>query len=780
MIRILGLVVLLLTTSVMAQDDTVYHAEAIQEKALVDEYLANYTDEAKPLVVEIKLNKRLFDSYDGEVYRQTLTYLESFTATHPEAVLALSDSIQTYWDSHYLQSYISGSSAEYGKLKFISALGMAAGGIGLLKNPLAAFGTLRHLNLLLPVAGGVGTYYAVNFFRQPSPDIPPEPQEILSAAQGKRYFAYQQKRNDYLYRLFSVGAGIGTGLFAFRTLAKNSDAAHKILKPRLKLSYLKGAVGALLAYFAVQQGSYYVLRYVEVKQKESKFKNNLQDLYTAVNAGDRAQTIVAAKQLTATATQLVTLYEMKHLHTMVEFEQELSKPAAQQAGSDEGIREKIAQITMQLSKSLKIKLKDYDLSQPEQSHSEAKEALDTGKWHKNIALLWQVAMVFKQLGEDTQLSFLQHFQHKMQAKFNNMHLMYNNFGQLVEHNKLWKNKFTAQDLQAALAVYLQYHQADSQQTGILTQLPQGMNQEVLTNTRSFARFLAKEIVQVKEVKDFNFLMLHILDIYQQEAQHRDALATLLQDVDEQAELHDSYYDSVWAEGIKGAFAGMFTLMGVAGAANSLQKLGMDSSKRPLRWMAKLLAFENGHRWNFAGMPTNTKALRRLGIVGIAGAGIGVLLYHLNKKLRTHKLHPQAALLDMQKLVALELAYRTCQLQHDAVASDKDKAALQAMSVAQIEAERDVLAALAERSDTLVAEVNHLHSVAPSLRVNHVLDEQLVARSKPVESACATQQVSAVSLAPLTQDLRHALEILGERKKILDDIDKQRLLQQYGG
>ena len=47
------------------------------------------------------------------------------------------------------------------------------------------------------------------------------------SAQGKRYFAYQQKRNDYLYRLFSVGAGIGTGLFAFSTLAKNGDVASQ-------------------------------------------------------------------------------------------------------------------------------------------------------------------------------------------------------------------------------------------------------------------------------------------------------------------------------------------------------------------------------------------------------------------------------------------------------------------------------------------------------------------------------------------------------------------------
>ena len=324
MIRLLLIVMLLVATATQAQDDSVHYADASQEKALVDDYLANFTAQAKPLVTEIKLLQRLFDSYDRAVYEETLVYLQSFAAQQPEAVLALSDSIQTYWDSHYLHSYISGTSAEYGKLKFLSALGMAAGGIGLLKNPLAAFSTLKHLNLLLPIAGGLGAYYAVDFFRQPAQDIPPEPQEILSLAQGKRYFAYQQKRNDYLYRLFSVGAGIGTGKFAFDALTKNSDEVYKILKPRLKPRYLKGLAGALLGYFAIQQGSYYVLRAVEVKRAESKFQNSLQDLYSAASAGDKGQAIEATQQLMAMTTQLVTLYEMKHLHTMVEFEQELS------------------------------------------------------------------------------------------------------------------------------------------------------------------------------------------------------------------------------------------------------------------------------------------------------------------------------------------------------------------------------------------------------------------------------------------------------------------------
>ena len=127
MIRALFIAMLLVATSVQGQDDSVHYADATREKALVDEYLVSYTAEAKPLVVERKLLNRLFGSYDGEVYQQTLVYLQSLLAEQPEAVLALSDSIQAYWDSHYLQSFISGTSAEYGKLKFLFSSGDGRG-----------------------------------------------------------------------------------------------------------------------------------------------------------------------------------------------------------------------------------------------------------------------------------------------------------------------------------------------------------------------------------------------------------------------------------------------------------------------------------------------------------------------------------------------------------------------------------------------------------------------------------------------------------------------------
>ena len=776
MIRALGFVMLLSSMVAQAQNDTVRFADATQERALVDEYLASYTTEVRPLVLEIKLLQRLFDSYDRAVYRQTLVYLESFAAQQPEAVLALSDSIQTYWDSHYLHSYLSHSSAAYSKLKFLAALGLATGGIGLLKNPLAAFSTLRHLNVLLPVAGGVGTYYAVNFF-QPSPDIPTEPQEILSFAQGKSYFSYQQKRNDYLYRLFAVGAGIGTGQFVFNTLTKDSEQVYKILKPKLKPTYLKGALGALLGYFAVQQGSYYLLRTIALKQQENYFKNSLQDLYDALSAGDTAETIKTARQLTAAATHLVTQSEMKHLHAMVEFEQELSKPAAKQAGSDTGVREKIAEITARLSSSLKIKANAYHV--PEQNPRAAKAELDRGELRRGIALLWQVAMVFKVLSEDSQLVFLQHFYHKTLAKFNNMLLMYENFSKIVEHSQLRQVKFTSEDLQTALSVYLDYYRADREQDAVLAQLPDDSSRAVLTSTRGFARFLAQEIARLKSVKDFNYVILHILDLYQHQAQHRDALATLMQDIEEQVEIHDDYYDSVWAEGIKGALAGAFALMGAAGLTNLWQKLGTASNKRPWHGLAKLLSFENGKQWNFVGLPVNLKALKRLGIFGAAGAGAGVLAHYL-RRLHTHKLHPETALLDIQKLVALELSYQACQLAHDIKASTKDEAALQTFNVEQIEAERDLYTALATRFESLVLQVNHLHNSAPSLRIRHTLDAQQIARIVPDTAACSASELAAVSTTPLTEDLRRAAENLRRRKSILDTIDRERLLQELGG
>ena len=224
MSRVLSIVLLwLIAPQLAAQDSVVQHRDATQNKALIDDYTAAFTagDETQTYWLQRKITKHLFDAYDKEAYIETLHYLHSLENTYPDAVLALSDSLQAYWDSNYLQSYLVGSAAEYGKLKFLATLGLVGGGLGLLKNPLASSATLQGLNFLLPLAGGVGAYYAVEFFRQPLPDVPLEPQQVLSFASGARYFSYDQKRNDYLYRLFSVGIGLGSGEFIFKALGND-------------------------------------------------------------------------------------------------------------------------------------------------------------------------------------------------------------------------------------------------------------------------------------------------------------------------------------------------------------------------------------------------------------------------------------------------------------------------------------------------------------------------------------------------------------------------------
>ena len=192
-----------------AQENVVYYRDATYNKALIDDFAAAFDadDEARRYLLEHQIVTSLFSAYDKQAYRETLYYLHSLENSYPDAVLALSDSLQAYWDSHYLQSYLVGSAAEYGKLKFLATLGMIGGGLSLWKNPLSFSSTLKGLNFLLPLTGSVGAYYAVEFFRQPLPDVPLEPQQVLSFASGTRYFSYAQKRNDYLYRLFGVGIG---------------------------------------------------------------------------------------------------------------------------------------------------------------------------------------------------------------------------------------------------------------------------------------------------------------------------------------------------------------------------------------------------------------------------------------------------------------------------------------------------------------------------------------------------------------------------------------------
>ena len=877
MSRVLASVwLLLLAPGAVAQEPIVQHRDATQNKALIDAYLDAFAarDETQTYWRQRQIIAHLYEAYDREAYTETLHYLHSLESAHPDAVLALSDSLQAYWDSNYLQSYLVGSAAEYGKLKFIATLSLIGGGLGLFKNPLASFATLQGLNFLLPLAGGVGAYYAVEFFRQPLPDVPLEPQRVLSFASGARYFSYAQKRNDYLYRLFSVGIGLGAGEFMFKALSGDFSSRHRasadtspkqskglnyidqeaidkeakeaydaaqrkqatrkgqsLFKPQVSWSYLTRAAVAVLGIYLLHKGTYHIARAVELRHAEHELQEARENFQAARQHGDTQTLIDTAKALVAATLQLVTLYELPQLHAMVEFEQKFSQQASQlNHATDEELRTSLQDMTMKLSKSLQAKLtralaqKNYRydrvpllqalarssytqlsennkdtrvaelLQEFERAHVEtlvlntvsddeaeldkkfsawvelslhdryavAQQTLAQGKLQRNIELLFQVAALFKASAVDDDFAFLQHFHQQLLAKFQNMLLMYRNFEAIIDHNAVWQIKFSASELDAALDLYLDYYQADNSTAVSVPQQPQG--HKVLTSTRGFARFLA-EYIAALPTKSYNQLVLRILTTYREQPPHRAALAILLQDIEEKAELHDGYYDSVWLATLEGGLIGAGLLMATRMAAKLIHVLDGGGSKPPARWIAKLLSTRR--HWTQLG---------KFALVG-ATAGLG---YHFAKKLRTHKLPPQAALFDVQKAITLDLAHRACVLAHEVKGRVKDRDELQAYSAEQLQQEREALSAFVTRMQLLSTQARHLHDSAPSLSGNHRLPLSAAAQLDRTVTQCfppPTADLSiVVSLAPLVQDIEHTAGQLRGWKQTLDGIERRRLLQ----
>lgn len=877
--RKLVAVVLLLNAALgRAQDDVVYYQDALRGEAMIDAFVVAFDSDsvAKRYLLEQKIITRLFATYDETAYVQTLRHLHALENKHPDAVLALSDSIQAYWDSHYLQSYLVGSADAYGKLKFLATLGMIGGGLGLLKNPLASLATLKNLNFLLPLSGGVGAYYAVEFFRKP-PDVPRDPQQILSFASGKRYFAYEQKRNDYLYRLFAVGIGLGAGEFIFKTLGKDFVASSRsaasnrkqasskkstasapghgglayveeqavpndgrkfsesvqnagrgrdsLFRPRLTISYLSRAAATVFGIYLLHKGTHYLLRTLEIKRVEGKFHRARADFNTAVQIGDQQTLITTAKALFDTTLQLVTLYELPHLHTIVEFEKEFSKEAMQlQVGTDEDMRVKLQEMTMKLSKSLRAKLQraiavrnyryesvpllqamtqmrysklrtdnnDERIAQllqefakrdinsiPTEDESTgdrdaefnrwvqaeladryavAQQTLAAGKLQHNIELLFQVAALFKASSTAHEFAFLQHFYQHLLAKFQNMLLMYRNFAKIIEHNAVWEIEFSAAELEAVLDLYLDYYQADNRSA---VQLPQQQGQKLLTSTRGFARFLA-EYIAALPTKPYNQLILRILDIYHTQPQQRAALLTLVQDIEEKVEIHDRFYDTAWLATIEGGFIAAGLLMAGRMAAKLVHVLGADVSKPRWQWIARLLG--TGKHW------------AQLGKTVVVGSAAGYV-YHFVKKLRTHKLPPETALLGVQKVIALDLAHKSCLLRHEVDAERKDHEQLETFNAEQIQQEREKIAAFATRLRMLSGQTNHLHEAAPRLRVNHTLPlPQTYYGSGVCAPKADADGDTVVSITPLTQDLEQVGGNLSRWKQTLDIIEYRRRLQ----
>ena len=885
--------VMILCNVGQAQDTVVYHRDATQSKALVDTYVSVFEadDDTQIYWQQKQIITYLFEAYDRQVYTETLHYLHSLENVHPDAVLALSDSLQAYWDSNYLQSYLVGSAAEYGKLKFLATLGMVGGGLGLLKNPLASFATLKGFNFLLPLAGGVGAYYAVEFFRQPLPDVPLEPQQVLSFASGARYFSYAQKRNDYLYRLFSVGIGLGSGEFIFKALGGNfqphksagesasksapkaggltyveksnlareggehaDDAAKRIggtsdslFRPQFKFSYFARAAGAILGIYLLHKGTHRLLHEVELHKTERELREAQEAFAAARHNGDQQALIATAKQLADTTLQLVTLYEMPQLHAMVEFEQQFSQQASQLTNAtDEELRNSLQDMTLKLSKSLQTKLTramarqnyHYDrvpllhaltrasytqlkqtnrdthvaelLQEFEQEHAEAlvvsalsdssvpsldkkftawvelslsdryavaQQTLEEGKLQRNIELLLQVAAVFKASAAERDFAFLQHFYQQLLAKFHHMLLMYRNFEAIIDHNAVWQIKFSAAELSAVLDLYLDYYQADSRATVSVPQARQG--RKVLTSTRGFARFLA-EYIAALPTKSYNQLLLRAFSIYREQPEHRAALVVLLGDIEEKAELHDSYYDSLWLSTLEGSLIGAGVLMVTRMAAKLMHVLGAEVSKPHFRWIAKLLGTGGSIFPDEETLRLSTRQhWTQLGKAALVGAAAGYV-YYFAKKLKTHKLAPKAMLFDVQKDITLDLAYRACILTHEVSASSKDETELESYSAEQIQQERVTLAGFAVRLRTLSTQASHLHESAPSLSGNHRASLPLAYRDTAVGQCSAIVAVDGqtmVSMSPLAQDLDRTARQLRAWKQTLDVIEYRRLTRQ---
>lgn len=867
MTKYLKCLLLALLPSLLAAQEIVYH-DASQEKALIDSYLEAFTNnntigmyyDSKHLI------DRLFNSYQASVYQQALQYLDQRSSSYPQAVVVLSDNIQSYWDSHYLHGYLLGNAGDYGKLKFFSILGMVVGGVGLWKNPFASMGTLKSLNVLLPLAGG-GIGYGVSFFRKPS-SFPPEPQEFLRVAVSNQPLSYAQKRNNYLYRLFSVGGAIASGDIVFKKIANTKEPAsgggglariesktsyttaasnqlglteqsakkassittdYSLFKPALGSwqefrGWLIPALGALLGMYAVQELSYRALRLAEIKKVEQELRGGVSTLDYQAKIGDVEAAINTVQSINSSVLKLVTLYEMKHLQMIVDFETEFGKKASEIASTDDDIRLKVEQLVVELTDKLPAKLTkvlkrnnyryadvgtikhlqqltyqeiitDQQLSQqPEVTaivdsfteergvirgdidlesefssylklllddrYADAQITIAGGKLQNNIEILFQVASVFRQISNNQQFAFLDHFQHKMEAKFHNMSVMYKNFVSMLERNTILRQKkFSRTDLQATIATYLDYHQADSKaNTGNDSVVSTHGGQ--LTSARSFARFLA-EFIGKSDTKTYNALVLELLATYKEHPYQRPAIAILLDDIEEVSELHDKYYDSLIMSGIEGGFVGAFSLMGARALAKLIHIVGEDLGRGETFPVIKKLL--GAHPW------------KQMGAVFSIGAGAGVS-YHFIKKMLTHKIYPKQALFAEQKLITFNLAQETCLLNLDINNQlITDRQTINNYNSDQIQKQREILAAFFNRVQQIEQQLKHLNTHAPQLQINHYLPANYHDNTTVAEpcQVTATTNGYAVSITPLQEDLNYSKSTLNRQQRMLDKVEENR-------
>ncbi|MDE3270229.1 MAG: hypothetical protein OYH77_08110 [Pseudomonadota bacterium] len=781
-----------ITSAYASATDTRY-ADASATKQLIDSYFDLGADNGvAALLKKNKIVKALYQDYDKQAYIESLTHLQSFADQYPDAAIALADAIQSHWDSHYLQSYLNSYASDYGRLKFLSALSMGVGGIGLLKNPFihhALF--ISNMHVLLPLAGGAGAYYLLTLYNKDNNDIPADPQSILQLATGANYYSYEEKQRDYLRRLLGVGTGLAGGKLMYRVLAghfaqsadkpvkpvssstvaasheiktspKNTlpqadpavkyDGYLKLPKPKTKRTWMRYKsmfrrpfrksdftviIGALLSYYAIEKASYFALHNMTVVHTRAQLKNALYKLRDAVKRNnDDEKIIAAARQVSDLTIQLATVQEVEHLHSIATYEQELSKPANELAQIGSEVLKKITALSEKLPKRL---------PQPQQDEKpqdqQAMQDIVAGKLASGIDLFQQVGQVFAVLAAD--VSYLRFYRDRMLAKHTHLVAMYQNVAKIKEQSINWQNKFSTEELQGALEVYLAYHQADA-----AANLPQRRQQQkIMTSTRAYARFLGERIAS-SDTKTYNEIILQILSLYDVQPRHREALATLISDIDDLADLRDK---SIIISGIEGAAIGAGVLIAARMLGGLADELKLLNNAIGIRRFLQVQSFKH------------------LGYAAAVGSATAIA-WHLLRSLAKRKMPAQESLFEVQKIVAYNLSFNTCVLLRDV--RDNITSAQHEPNTEEIQAERKKLASQVENLNTIAAQANHLSAVAPQLRVAHPVESVKLFSQHKECSLLGNQR--AVSLTTIADDLKAIKSIITTRLRALNAIEKKRL------
>ena len=771
------------------------YADASAIKQLMDSYFEHHQDNNSvvTLIKKSQIVRALYEDYDKAAYKEALTYLQSFTTDQPDATIALADAIQSHWDSNYLQSYLRSYASDYGRLKFLSALSMGVGGIGLLKNPFLHHALLiSNMHVLLPLAGGTSAYYLLTLYdKSKTKDIPADPQTILQLTSGSNYYSYEDKRNDYLRRLLGVGGGLAGGKLIYQvlaghfttstsggtlfvannlslpppdpnkeykklTLSKTANSKGKSLqryksmfrRPFRKTDFAV-IIGALLSYYAIEKSTYFALHNMTVIHTQAQLKKAIYKLRSAVNNRNDAEIISAARQVSDLTIQLVTVKEIKHLHSIASYEIELLKPANELAQIGSEVTNKIIELSEKLPILQKKSSDPDDQAAGKTATEEANQAMQNviaGKLASGIALFSQVGQMYAVLARE--VPYLRYYRDRMLAKYTHLVSMYQNIAKIKKQSINWQNKFSPEELQAAVSMYLKYYHTDADKTA--TELPQhGQQQKIATSTRAFARFLGEYIAN-SDTKTYNTVILHVLSLYELAPQHRPALATLVKDIDDLADLQGK---SFLISSIEGGAIGAGVLLAARMLGGLAAEFGMLENAPKAR--------------SYLNIRSVKTLFKHLGYAVAAGAAVGVA-WHLLKMIAKKKLPAQNSLFEVQKTIVYNMSFNACVLLHDVKSSDN--LFYEQMTAAEIQTERKKIADQVKKLNTLVTQVNHLSTASPQLRVAQPIKNVNLSST---HKECSSDSARSASVTPVADDLNTVKSIVSLRLRKLNAIEKRR-------